>query len=311
MPTRPVLSIVTPTLGKFTEHWLEQLLAIKGAAEFVLVYPPGAKVEEIDDPRVTIVYSMFKGETPQRMCGLLNAAGEYVIALDDDDLLHPDVVDLTIKYFHKFPESWILRLRMSKINVDAPEVQAPWQPIAELDNLTIAAKRSKDDLTILQEVPIVPFNKSVDLGVVLWPYKKRKDHHGPHMENFNNRIWKTALVKEALTDLSETMKIADPWTWVPFWGLDRLLSVYIQAKFYQPDLVIGHWMPEPEQIRYLLKPQELRKDRYYIQAEGLAFRRFPQYGYLWNFFFDEFYNSVKTKIRSILGIQKPYLGERN
>lgn len=34
----PVLSIVTPTRGNFTDYWLAQLLAVKGQVQLVLVY---------------------------------------------------------------------------------------------------------------------------------------------------------------------------------------------------------------------------------------------------------------------------------
>jgi glycosyltransferase involved in cell wall biosynthesis len=308
MLTKPILSIVTATLGKFTEYWLEQLLAIKGDVEFVMAYPPGAEVKEIDDPRVRIVYSMFKGETPQRMCGFLNVRGKYLIALDDDDILHPDIVDLTTKYFNKFPDSWILRLDVRLIPVENDsEIKSSWPSIPEIDSLRVVPRKDKgEELITLQEVPIIPFDKPVNMGVVLWPYAKRRDKHGAHMENFNNRIWKTELVREAVAEIAGNMRIADPLSWVPSWGIDRLLSVYLQAKFYQPGLVIGHWMPRPEQVKYLVKPQNLRTNRYCIQSEALAFKRFPQYGYIWNFFFDEFYNSLKTKIRSFLGIEKKY-----
>jgi len=229
-----------------------------------------------------------------------------LIALDDDDILHPDIVDLTTKYFNKFPDSWVLRLNVRLIPVENDaEIKSSWPSIPEIESLRVAPRKDKgEELITLQEVPIIPFDKPVDMGVVLWPYAKRRDKHGPHMENFNNRIWKTELVIEAVAEIAENMRIADPLTWVPSWGIDRLLSVYLQAKSYQPGLVIGHLMPSPEQVRYLVKSQDLRRNRYRVLALALAFKRFPGYGYVWNFFFDELYVDIKTKIRSVLGIEK-------
>lgn len=48
MTNSPILSIVTPTLGKFSEHWLQQLLAIQGEVEFILVYPPGTVTPSLE-----------------------------------------------------------------------------------------------------------------------------------------------------------------------------------------------------------------------------------------------------------------------
>jgi len=65
MINSPILSIVTPTLGKFSEYWLQQLLAIQGEVEFIWVYPPGAVTPSVEDPRVKIFHSLYQGETAQ------------------------------------------------------------------------------------------------------------------------------------------------------------------------------------------------------------------------------------------------------
>ncbi|MEA5514041.1 glycosyltransferase family A protein [Nodularia sp. UHCC 0506] len=115
MIQQPLLTIVTATLGNYSDYWLEQLLKIKGEIEFILVYPPNGKIKNIDDSRVRSLISPFKGEVMQRFTGLINAKGDYVIALDDDDFAHPDLLNLTSKYFQLFPESWVLRLKIQNI----------------------------------------------------------------------------------------------------------------------------------------------------------------------------------------------------
>ncbi|MBD0269571.1 MAG: glycosyltransferase family 2 protein, partial [Cyanobacteria bacterium Co-bin8] len=70
---QPLLSIVTPTLGNFSDYWLEQLMAVKGNVQFVLVYPPGMARRAIADPRVKSLTSPYPGEFIQRFLALLNA----------------------------------------------------------------------------------------------------------------------------------------------------------------------------------------------------------------------------------------------
>jgi glycosyltransferase involved in cell wall biosynthesis len=296
---QPILSIVSPTIGNFSEYWLQQLLSVQGNVEFILVYPPGTTAAFITDPRVKILYSLYKGETPQRAFGLMNATGQYILALDDDDFVHPDVVSLTLEYFEKFPQSWMLRLFKEKINyLDEEKIKRPWQQLPSLEQLRIARKR-EDSHQDLIEVPIAPLENHFDIKVALCPYAKRKDIHGSHVEPFNNTIWKSPAVKEALTEMFQGTRMAELLTWLPLWGLDRAIGLYIQAKFFQTGACIGHWMPEPGQIRYIVRPYSLKTVRLLVLVEMLLVKQFPQYGYFWNLFFEEFYNGVKIKIRQI------------
>ncbi len=47
------LSIVIPMREGFGEHWLGELLKVKGDIEFILVHPPGVKPSPVNDPRLT------------------------------------------------------------------------------------------------------------------------------------------------------------------------------------------------------------------------------------------------------------------
>ena len=118
--------------------------------------------------------------------------------------------------------------------------------------------------------------------------------HGPHIENFNNKVWRNDLVQESLSDLSTTTQLFGHLTWIPKWSLDRLLGLFLQAKFYEKDKVVGHWMPEPEQIRYILVEQSKKGDfRLILASDALLSKRFPQYGYFWNLFFEQFWLDLK------------------
>ena len=174
MTNSPILSIVTPTLGKFSEHWLQQLLAIQGEVEFILVYPPGAVTPSLEDPRVKTFHSLYQGETAQRAVGLLNASGQYVLALDDDDFLHPEVVALAKDYFDNFPQSWLLRLHKEKIDyLDEERIKAPWPELPAINQLNVSRKR-QDKYQDLVEVPIAPLDNPFELRLALWPTPKEK-----------------------------------------------------------------------------------------------------------------------------------------
>lgn len=302
MKDKPTLTIVTPTTGKFSDYWLEQLLKIKGNVEFVLVYYPSVPIRPLDDPRVKILTSPYKGEMMQRFVGLLNATGEYVLALDDDDFVHPDVVDLTTQYFERFPESWILRLKKENIDFKNQErIKQDWGEIPDVRQLEICKKTSENPYPYQQgnykgllEVPVIPLDKNLDLKFALLPFTGRKDNLGYHFENFNNVVWRNELVQQALVDLSQTTKVMGAITWIPTSGFDRLLGVFVQAKYFQKDAIIGHWMPSPEQIRYIDKPPELKPPRFHVISDALLVKRYPQYGYLWNLFLEKFYNVPRT-----------------
>ncbi|NEP11572.1 MAG: glycosyltransferase [Symploca sp. SIO2C1] len=292
MSDKPILSIVTPTRGNFTNYWFEQLIAVKGDIEFILVYPPGVSKHPIVDPRFKVITSQFKGLVVQRSTGLLSASGLYTLTLDDDDYVHPDVLQLVCEYFTSFPDSWVLRLMMAKIDfTDEERIRHPWEPIPNLKQLDIAPRR-QNDKPILQTLPIAPLNNRFDLRLLTGAYIRR-DMSGPHIENFNNKVWKTELVQQALTDLADVMKINGSLYWIPSWNLDRLLGLFIQAKFFEEDKIVGHWMPLPEQIRYIVRPHHLKEFRLHFPSDALLAKRFPQYGYFWNLFFDKFWTALR------------------
>jgi glycosyltransferase involved in cell wall biosynthesis len=307
MSNQPFLTIVTATRGNFSDFWLEQLLKIKGDVQFILVYPPEASVKKIDDHRVEFLTSPFKGEVMQRFTGLINAKGNYVIALDDDDFAHPELLELTVKYFQRFPDSWVLRLKIQNINDDdEARIKQDWEPIPEVEQLEICQKTPENPYPFQQgnykgllEVPIAPLDKPLDIRHIIFPWKQRTDQNGIHFENFNNRVWKTGRVKAALHELSGAMKIMGALTWLPAWSLDRLLGLFVQAKFYQKDAIIGHAPPKPEQIRYIVKDSSLKETRLYLMADLLLVKCYPQYGYLWNLIFWQVYTIPRIIGKSV------------
>lgn len=302
MNNKPLLTVVTATRGNFSDYWLEQLLNIKGHVQFILVYPPSVAVKNIDDSRVINLISPYKGEVIQRFTGLINVESDYVLALDDDDFAHPDILDLTLKYFQIFPESWVLRLKIQNIHhTEEDRIKQAWEAIPDVSQLEICKKTpenpfpfQKGNYTGLLEVPIAPLDKPLDIRHVVFPWQQRKDQNGIHFENFNNKIWRTTKVNPALYEISQAMNITSALTWLPLWSLDRLLGLFIQAKFYQKDAIIGHAPPKPEQIRYIVRESTLKESRLHLMAEILLVKCYPQYGYLWNLIFWQIYTVPKV-----------------
>lgn len=318
---KPTLSIVTPTLGKFSEYWRSQLLNIKGSVEFILVYPPGIKCIEISDTRIKSITSPYKGEVMQRYTGLLNATGEYVLALDDDDFAHPDIVQLVNQYFQIFPDSWLLRLKQEKIDInDEANIKREWSVIPDLSLVDLEHKNENASYNFkdnpsqhLFEVPITPLDKKFDIRYAIWPFMKRTDNHGRHPENFNNKVWKNELIQSAIPAFSQTTKLwearmAGSLTWIPNWGFDRTLSLFIQGQLYQKDLIIGHWINQPEQIRFITRDLKTKQPRTHLAGDSLLLKKFPQYAYLWHLCFHHFYGLYRVfgkAIKMRLSQQKP------
>jgi glycosyltransferase involved in cell wall biosynthesis len=288
--TQPFLSIVVPMREGFSAHWLAHLLKITGDIEFILVHPPGVTPTPNKDTRLRQLVSPFRGEIIQRMSGLLNATGKYVLTFNCDEYVHPDLLALTERYFQQFPDSWVMRLAKAEYPYgDEAALNAPW-PSLPMDLTAIPICRKADNNLRLyelegrmMEIPIAPMGNRFDLACI---WRGRQDHLGPHAENFDKKVWINAMVQEALQEILKGLTIVGPFKYLPFWCLDRLLGLALQAKFYdraQGDRVIGHKLPEPAQLRVEDNPPEYRrKGRFYIFAEIILLRRFPQYGYIWN-----------------------------
>nr|WP_290222220.1 hypothetical protein [Trichocoleus desertorum] len=306
----PILSIVIPTREGFSEHWLAELLTVKGDIEFILVHPPGMAKHTVDDPRLKQINSCFRGEIIQRASGLLNAMGIYTLTLNCDEYLTPEILEITSQYFQRFPDSWVLRLAKKGFDFgDLEGLSKSWDTITPIAELDICGKAKPDRHLFstdqyLLEIPIAQMNKKFDPLCLI---RGRRDHHGPHTENFDKKVWRTEIVQAALLEIVQLMAIAGPIKYVPFWCLDRLLGLFIQAKFFENDKIIGHQLPQPEQIRVEENPPQFKRTRrFYVFAEVLLLRRFPQYPYLWHLIIHQVieiplraFESVKRKLLQV------------
>jgi glycosyltransferase involved in cell wall biosynthesis len=291
----PILSIVVPTREGTDRQWLDELLKVRGEVEFILVHPPGMAKYAIEDRRLQQINSSFRGEIIQRLTGLLNASGQYVLTINCDEYLTPEILTITQEYFTQFPDNWVVRLTKKHFDFgDRNSLIAPWEKY-DFKSLSICDRsnpqaRAYENNNCMLEIPIAPLDNKFDLACL---FRQRKDHHGVHTENFDKKVWKNNILQSALQELSQAMIIAGPIKYVPFWCLDRLLGLFIQAKFYEKGKIIGHLLPFPEQIRVEENPPEYTKSkRFYMFAEVLLLKRFPQYGYLWNLIIDQIRGTI-------------------
>jgi hypothetical protein len=102
------------------------------------------------------------------------------------------------------------------------------------------------------------------------------------------------LIQQALPELAQATKVMGAVTWIPSSGFDRLSGLFVQANFFQKDAIIGHWMPKPEQIRYIDKDPSLKPPRFHVISDVLLVKHFPKYGYLWNLVFSKLYGVPRT-----------------
>ena len=291
----PILSIVVPTREGTDREWLDELLKVQGEVEFILVHPPGMTKYAINDRRLQQINSSFRGEIIQRLTGLLNTSGKYVLTINCDEYLTPDILEITTDYFAKFPNNWVVRLTKKHFDFgDKASLIRPWEK-CNLNSINVcdfsnSENSSYEKNNCMLPIPIAPLDNKFDFGCL---FRQRKDHHGIHTENFDKKIWKNSILQSSLQELSQAMILIGPLKYVPFWCLDRLLGLFIQAKFFEKGKIIGHLLPFPEQIRVEENPPEYKKSkRFYLFAEVLLLRRFPQYGYLWNLIIDQIRGTI-------------------
>ncbi len=304
--SQPTLSIVVPTREGFSEHWFSKLLEIEGDVEFILVHPPGMAKHPAQDLRLQQINSSFRGEIIQRMTGMLNASGKYILTINCDEYLTPKIVEIATDYYARFPDSWVVRLSRKAFEYGSRDaLESPWQDSPCIKDLAICfygkeknPKISYEKGNCLLEIPIAPLKNKLDWRCFI---RQREDHHGTHTENFDKKIWKNEMLQETLQDIIKTMTFFGPIKYVPFWCLDRLLGLFIQAKFFEQDKIIGHLLPQPEQIRIEDNPPEYKKSqRFYVVAEILLVKRFTEYGYLWNLIIDQIRGSLTRGVNFAL-----------
>jgi hypothetical protein len=297
----PELSVVVPTRPGIADWWSQAVRSVEGDVEILIVHPPGAARLDIPDPRIIELVSPVRGEVVQRLTGLLSARGRFLLSLNCDESVHPRIIQLARAYFARFPGSWVLRLSQEPHPFGSVEaLTRPWPALPDLSGLPEAETETRfhRDADCLMRVPIAPMDKAVDWRSLV---RGRRNHHGPHMENFDKRVWRGDIVRPALEDLTRMLRLAGPFKYLPFWTLDRLLGLYVQAFHYERGLSIGHWLPLPDaQIRMEDNPpQESRRGRVYLAAEILLLRRFPRYGYLWDLALGHLYALAREAARAL------------
>ena len=303
--TKPTLSVIIPMRDNVPQVWIEALAKVEGNVEFILVYPPEVPLLSNDDPRIHQITSPIRGEVVQRITALLNASGTYVLSINCDEYLYPKIEDVVVEYFQTFPNSYLFKLRQKFYPYGSQEkLLEESQPFTNLAKIQVrrAEDRHLPTTETLQEIPICPLENKFNLLCLI---KERKDHHGPHQENFDKKVWRNSLVQEQINDIVKLFTLFGPFKYVPFWCADRLLGLGMQAKLYTKGLakkgdIIGHILPFPEQFRTESNPPEFQyttTNRRYVLAEVFLVKLFPQYGYLWNLVVGSLRKLVRLKPR--------------
>lgn len=295
--------------GGVPAAWFERLLRIEGDVEFILVYPAGGVFEPYEDDRLRQMVSPFRGEIVQRLTGLINAGGTYVLTFNCDEYINPEVPAIAQRYFRQFPNSWVMRLATAEYDYgNEAALNAPWLGLPEDLKSIPVCRKADNNLALYEaegrmlEIPVAPMHNRFDPRCI---WQGRRDHMGPHAENFDKKVWVNAKVQAALAEIMKGLTLAGPIKYLPFWCLDRLLGLALQAKFYdaaQPEQVIGHKLPYPAQLRVEDNPPEYRRrGRFYIFAEIILLRLFPQYGYIWNLIIHQV---REFPVRAFLSVQR-------
>lgn len=284
--TNPQLSIIIPMRGGVEDSWLQELLKVQGSTEFILVYPPHVPFFAISDPRLIQIKSPVKGEVVQRITALLNASGKYVLSINCDEYIHPHILAIAEDYFQNFPDSYFFVLKQVQFTFGKAPIDQPWHDLKNIKDIGIRKRNDGKTYTpeeieyTMREVPITPLDNKKDFFALL---RGRKDHRGPHQENFDKKVWKNELVQATLQEVVTTFNLFGPFKYIPFWTADRLMGLSVQAKFFEPGKIAGHWLCLPEQLRTEDNPpNQPRVNRRYILAEILLLKLFSGFGYIWN-----------------------------
>jgi hypothetical protein len=318
---KPQLSIIVPMRENVQDSWLQELLKVQGNAEFILIYPSGVSYIAIADPRLRQITCPLRGELVQRVTALLNAAGQYVLSINCDEYLHPKIIEITEDYFSNFPDSYFFRLKQVQFPFGDAPINKPWDSLNHIKEIEVRERNTEKTYSpeeveyTMREIPIVPLDNKPDLLAV---FRGRKDQRGPHQENFDKKVWKNDRVQEALKEIVSTFRLFGPFKYVPFWTADRLMGLSVQARFFEPGKIVGHWLPLPEQLRTEDNPPNYpRKNRRYVLAELSLLRQFPNFGYIWNLVvFDRggifmvwFPKDTLRRLAETLGLKQPNVSQ--
>jgi hypothetical protein len=87
----------------------------------------------------------LRGEIIQRSTGFLNARGTYILTINCDEYLHPEIVTLVKDYFERFPNSWVLRLARCEFPYGEREkLESNWTTIPDVKSLAICSRRENN-----------------------------------------------------------------------------------------------------------------------------------------------------------------------
>ncbi len=134
-----ILSIETPVIkGGWLIPCIESVLAQTSTNwEFSLVWDGGdalsktilEKVQKLNHPKIKVYFQSRQGIAPARRFLTEHSSSDYILTLDDDDLLAPNAVEQFLKHAASTPWSGIIRARRGFVDEQGhPSDMEDWFP---------------------------------------------------------------------------------------------------------------------------------------------------------------------------------------
>ena len=134
-----IISIETPV---FKEGWLDQciesvLAQTSSDWRFSLIWDGGdeksksilKKIKKMNHPQITVYFQQNRGIAHSRHFLTENSESEFILTLDDDDILAPDAVEKFISAAEKMPWAGIIRAKRGFIDEEGrPIDMQDWFP---------------------------------------------------------------------------------------------------------------------------------------------------------------------------------------
>lgn len=174
MSNSPVISFIVPVYN--AQQWLDKCIeSITGQTfcdiEIILINDgstdhSGAICDEYPpkDTRIKVIHKPNGGVSSARNAGLEKAEGEYVIFVDSDDRIRPDMAEILLGYGKRFAADCII----CGVTQDSGTI---WRP--QKNKLYNDIQEVKEELPVLIDTELlsIPFNKLFKRNLITKPFR--------------------------------------------------------------------------------------------------------------------------------------------
>ena len=162
MTESPEVSVIIPTFNRpaFLEESVQSVLAQSYPAREIIIIDDGSDVRFRD--RINAVTRLgaqislhtlpsHRGASAARNIGLEKAQGDYVLFLDDDDLIHPHMLESNLAVFEQYPGTDVVTC-LSEIFLDHGHLDGPLHPERTRDFLRVVYPSNPPDYLRLEQI---------------------------------------------------------------------------------------------------------------------------------------------------------------